>query len=199
MYPADDFENKPIAIWLNGGPGASSIFGNFLEIGPMRLERVNDTDSGYNLYLAPEGSWVEEATMIFIDQPVGTGFSYGDTYLTSMSEASEEFTYFLGKLWDKYTDLEGKDLYMTGESYAGKYLPYFSNKLLEKNDDLNTIKYNFKAVLMGDPYTAPLTQRTHMYLLPKALNILDYSNMGQIATLNRRCQEQLATDMDLAQ
>ena len=67
MYPADDFENKPIAIWLNGGPGASSIFGNFLEIGPMRLERVNDTDSGYNLYLAPEGSWVEEATMIFID------------------------------------------------------------------------------------------------------------------------------------
>ena len=95
MYPATDVKNKPLVIWLNGGPGASSIFGNFLENGPMRIERVNDTSSGYNVYLDPQGSWVDEATVIFIDQPVGTGFSFGDTYLTNMDEASSEFLFFL--------------------------------------------------------------------------------------------------------
>lgn len=53
--------------------------------------------------------------------------------------------------------------------------------------------------MIGDPYTAPLTQRTHMHLVPQALNILDDSNMAQIATLERRCQEVLAVDLNLAE
>ena len=130
MYPAADF-SKPLVIWLNGGPGESSIFGNFLENGPMRIERINDTSSGFNVYLAPQGSWVDEATVIFIDQPVGTGFSFGDTYLTNMDEASSEFVYFLDQLFAKYPNFVKKDLYLTGESYAGKYIPYFYNKLLD--------------------------------------------------------------------
>ena len=52
-----------------------------------------------------------------------------------------------------------------------------------------------KATLVGDPYTAPMTQRTHMHLVPEALNILDDSNMPQIAAMERRCQE-ILTDPD---
>ena len=87
---------------------------------------------------------------------------------------------------------------MTGESYAGKYIPYFSNALIDKNEELKTNRYNLFASLMGDPYTAPVNQRTHMYLLPQALNIIDDSNIGQIATLNRRCEEQLAKNFSSA-
>ena len=67
MYPAVDFENAPIAVWLNGGPGASSSFANFLMNGPMRMERTGTTTADYRLYLAPQGSWVDAATMIYID------------------------------------------------------------------------------------------------------------------------------------
>ena len=52
MYPAADFDNAPLAVWLNGGPGASSTFANFLMNGPMRIEKTGDTDADYNIYLA---------------------------------------------------------------------------------------------------------------------------------------------------
>ena len=53
MYPAENFENAPLAIWLNGGPGGSSAFGNFLENGPMRIARNGTNSSDYIVYLAP--------------------------------------------------------------------------------------------------------------------------------------------------
>lgn len=57
---------KPLVIWLQGGPGASSTgFGNFGEIGPLNvnLEVRNQT-------------WLRHANLLFIDNPVGTGYSY---------------------------------------------------------------------------------------------------------------------------
>ena len=116
-----------------------------------------------------------------------------------MDEAANEFMIFLNNLWDMYSEFPSKDLYMTGESYAGKYLPRFSWEILETNNKAGNDRYNLKSTLVGDPYTAPLTQRTHMYLVPQALNILDDSNMSQIATLNRRCQEILHTDLKAAE
>ena len=70
---------------------------------------------------------------------------------------------------------------MTGEGYAGKYIPRFSWDLYQKGG------FSLHAALIGDPFTAPLTQRRHMHILPEALNILDDSNLPQIATLNKNC------------
>ena len=56
--------------------------------------------------------------------------------------------------------------------------------------------FNLKASLMGDPYTDGLTQKTEMYHLPEALNLLDDSNMNQIAALRKNCQESLVKDYD---
>ena len=86
-----------------------------------------------------------------------------------------------------YPSFVGRDFYLTGESYAGKYLPRFSYDLLMNNEKRGSAYFNLVATIIGDPYTAPLTQRTNMYRVPEALNILDDSNMSQIATLNRRC------------
>ncbi len=41
MYPNSDVK-APVAIWLNGGPGASSTFSNFLMTGPMRVDHYGD-------------------------------------------------------------------------------------------------------------------------------------------------------------
>jgi len=180
LFPAAD-ENAPLTIWLNGGPGASSIFGNFLEVGPMRISR---TGTGVDDFLVNTvDSWVSLTHLVFIDQPVGTGFSWGEPLLTTMEETSTEFIYFMQQLFTMYPEFVGHDLYFTGESYAGKYMPAYSYAMLLHNTSVGSTYFNLKASLCGDPYTAPVTQRTHMHIVPEALNILDDSNMPQIAAL----------------
>ena len=83
--------NAPLTIWMNGGPGASSAFANFLLNGPNRITSTGDGDSqSYEINPAEEGSWTSVANMVYLDQPVGTGFSYStadppsSTYLTNM-------------------------------------------------------------------------------------------------------------------
>ena len=70
----DTDKTTPIAIWLNGGPGASSTFANFLLNGPLRISMNTTVNSetqaeefAYNVTNAPEGSWADIATMIFVD------------------------------------------------------------------------------------------------------------------------------------
>lgn len=108
--------DKPLAIWINGGPGSSSTFGNFLENGPMTIsatETGTDADGnttydytmGLRSYgsetlgwtdLSRTGSWADHAHLVFVDQPVGTGFSYGGgEYLTTMEETATEFQTWL--------------------------------------------------------------------------------------------------------
>ena len=95
MYPAID-ENAPVAVWLNGGPGASSTFANFLFSGPLRISQPTADSWVMN---TSEDTWIKSATMIYIDQPVGTGFSYGTPLLTNMEEAATEFMTFMTNLW----------------------------------------------------------------------------------------------------
>lgn len=87
-----------------------------------------------------------------------------------------------------YPSMEGHDLYFTGESYGGKYLPAYTYAMLQYNMN-HTNFFGLKATLCGDPYTAPITQRTHMHVVPNALNIIDEGNMPQVAALERRCKE----------
>jgi carboxypeptidase C (cathepsin A) len=137
--------------------------------------------------------------MIYVDQPIGTGFSYSDPeeFLTSMDGASAEFVTFMVNLYEMYPEFKGRPLYMTGESYAGKYLPRYSNALLDSNA-ANATQFNLMGTLVGDPYTAPLTQRTSMYKIPYALNIIDDSNMRQISAMTRRCQEMISINLTQA-
>src|SRR6266404_4081639 len=62
----------PLAVWLNGGPGCSSMFGLFIENGPCTFNNVNGSTPELNPY-----SWNEFSNVLYIDQPVGAGFSYG--------------------------------------------------------------------------------------------------------------------------
>ncbi|KAK5172275.1 uncharacterized protein LTR77_003913 [Saxophila tyrrhenica] len=78
-----DPANAPVTLWLNGGPGSDSLIGLFEEIGPCHITK-NLTSQLRDI------AWSNEANLLFLSQPVGTGFSYSDdevgyldpTYLT---------------------------------------------------------------------------------------------------------------------
>lgn len=71
-------DTAPIVLWMNGGPGSTSMFGLFLENGPLRVLQTGPTMDDFNVDLKPAGSWGDVADIIFLDQPAGTGFSYYD-------------------------------------------------------------------------------------------------------------------------
>ena len=67
-------EDTPLIIWLNGGPGASSMIGFFTENGPFKVEV---DPSSFDPKVVPnQYTWSSLGHMLFIDQPIGTGFSY---------------------------------------------------------------------------------------------------------------------------
>lgn len=105
------FENRHIAnrkrtvIWLNGGPGCSSLDGALMEIGPYRVK-----DKDHLVY--NEGSWDEFANLLFIDNPVGTGYSYVDTdsYVHELKDMADQLITFLEKFFAIFPEHEDNDV-----------------------------------------------------------------------------------------
>ncbi|KAJ3810469.1 alpha beta-hydrolase [Lentinula aff. lateritia] len=111
---------EPWGIWLNGGPGSSSMAGMFFENGPMHI------NGDYSMSSNTEFSWDTVADYVWIDQPVGTGFSTADEagYISGEDQMGTDFLGFLSNLVKVFPSLATRPLYITGESYAGTYIPY---------------------------------------------------------------------------
>ena len=112
-------KDDPLVLWLTGGPGCASEVALFFENGPYHFNNDNKT-----LYHNPY-SWNTNANLLYVDQPVGTGFSKaGITHMvTNEDEVAENMAKFMVAFLEKYPQLQGKDFYITGESYAGHYIP----------------------------------------------------------------------------
>ncbi|KAB5577623.1 Alpha/Beta hydrolase protein [Coniochaeta sp. 2T2.1] len=154
------FQNQHIAnkqrtvIWLNGGPGCSSEDGALMEIGPYRLK--DDHTLEYN-----DGSWNEFANVMFVDNPVGTGYSYVDTdsYLHELDEMANQFVIFLEKWFAMFPEYEHDDLYLAGESYAGQHIPYIAKAILARNKLPTTRrKWQLSGLLIGNGWISPPEQ-----------------------------------------
>ncbi|TAQ91157.1 hypothetical protein B7494_g509 [Chlorociboria aeruginascens] len=133
--------SKEITIWLNGGPGCSSLDGLFQENGPFLWQ------PGTYAPIQNPYSWVNLTNMIYIDQPVGTGFSPGNILVNDEIDVANQFNGF----WKNFIDtfrLQGYKVYITGESYAGQYIPYIAGAMLDKED---TTYYNVAGVQINDP------------------------------------------------
>lgn len=85
--------------------------------------------------------------MIYIDQPVSTGFSPGNITVNNESDVATQFMGFWKNFIDTFS-MHGYKVYITGESYAGQYIPYIASGMLDTND---TKYFNVKGVQINDP------------------------------------------------
>ncbi|CAI9270105.1 unnamed protein product [Lactuca saligna] len=142
---------KPLVLWLNGGPGCSSVgYGATQEIGPFLVS----TD-GKGLRLNPY-SWNREANMLFLESPVGVGFSYSNT-TSDYDNLGDDLTandayVFLHNWFLKFPSYRNRTFYIAGESYAGKYVPELAGLIQDKNKDPSMF-INLKGILLGNPET----------------------------------------------
>ncbi|KAD6795281.1 hypothetical protein E3N88_06177 [Mikania micrantha] len=147
-------DTKPLVLWLNGGPGCSSIGGGaMMELGPFRVNKDGKTLS-INKY-----SWVEVANILFLESPAGVGFSYSNTstdYKTTgdTQTALDSYTFLINWL-KRFPEYETRDFYITGESYAGHYIPQLALLILRSN---NHTPINLKGIAIGNAYVDEETQ-----------------------------------------
>ncbi|KAF1989946.1 putative carboxypeptidase S1 [Aulographum hederae CBS 113979] len=123
-----DPENAPISAWLNGGPGCSSMIGLFQENGPCRF-----VDGSLEPSLNPD-SFNEFANMLYIDQPIGTGFSYGTNLVTGTTQSAELVWKFLQAFFAQFPQYKSRDFGVFTESYGGKYGPGISDEIIRQNN-----------------------------------------------------------------
>ncbi|KAH7407863.1 pheromone-processing carboxypeptidase kex1 [Cadophora sp. MPI-SDFR-AT-0126] len=156
LYQNRHIANKQrLVIWLNGGPGCSSEDGALMEIGPYRVTDSKGPKLEYN-----SGSWDEFANVMFVDNPVGTGFSFVDTdsYVHELPEMANQFVQFLEKWFALFPEYEHDDIYIAGESYAGQHIPYITKAILDRNKAGAKHQWNMKGMIIGNGWIAPKEQ-----------------------------------------
>ncbi|CAK9315096.1 unnamed protein product [Citrullus colocynthis] len=145
----EDSASKPLVLWLNGGPGCSSIgYGEAEEIGPFHINA-----DGKSVYLNPY-SWNEVANVLFLESPVGVGFSYSNTSSDLVNNGdkrtAEDSLTFLLKWFERFPQLKGRDFYITGESYGGHYVPQLSQAIVRNNLLFKEKSINLKGYMVGN-------------------------------------------------
>ena len=130
----NDPSNDPVVLWLNGGPGCSSLDGFLYEHGPFRVGLDAATK---NATLTPfEYSWNKKASTLYIEAPVGVGFSYStsstkdDLQCDDDSQAVDNLA-ALKSFFTKFPEFASREFYITGESYGGIYVPTLAEAILQ--------------------------------------------------------------------
>lgn len=169
FFPSQkDPMNDPVLLWLQGGPGGSSLFGLFVENGPIMVDK--------NFKLKNKNvTWNSKYSMLYIDNPVGTGFSFTQDdkgYATNEVDVGRDLYSCLSQFFMAFYQYQKNDFYVTGESYAGKYVPAISYKIHMENPTAK-LKINLKGMAIGDGLSDPQTMMPQYATFMYSLGLLD--------------------------
>ncbi|TKR69490.1 hypothetical protein L596_021642 [Steinernema carpocapsae] len=182
LYAAQPANNRPLILWLQGGPGASSSgFGNIEEIGPKTLE---GSDRNY--------TWLQYADLVFIDNPVGTGFSYvdsNDKLTTNVQQIGQDLLSWAHDFFSKsHPEYQSRPFYIFCESYGGKMSAEFA-KVLTDEISAGKINVNFKAVALGDSWISAMDFVNTWGPYLHTMSYLDDAELTEVNAQANQCQK----------
>ncbi|XP_020554981.1 serine carboxypeptidase-like 18 isoform X2 [Sesamum indicum] len=153
----NDPQTDPLILWLTGGPGCSGFSGLVYEIGPLAFD-VEAFDGSFPSFITNPYSWTKVANIIFIDSPVGTGFSYATTsqaYNTSDTKSVEHNYLFLRKWLSNHPEFVKNHLYIAGDSYGGKIVPMVALEIAKGNEARIEPRILIQGYIVGNSRTDP--------------------------------------------
>lgn len=157
-------DDSPLVLWLNGGPGASSQIGNLIENGPLKFVKTPAGD--IEVHSVTDRAWTSIANMLYLDQPIGTGYSYGDLIYDSQQQVRDYTLKFILGFYAKHPEMRKRNFFITGESYGGKFLPNIADAILGYNKLANANdRIPFKGMMVGNGFVDPIVRFLHNYYL----------------------------------
>eukprot|EP01094_Clydonella_sp_ATCC50884_P019570 TRINITY_DN385_c2_g1_i1.p1 TRINITY_DN385_c2_g1~~TRINITY_DN385_c2_g1_i1.p1 ORF type:complete len:433 (-),score=107.44 TRINITY_DN385_c2_g1_i1:406-1704(-) len=203
---ATDPSTDPLVLWMNGGPGCSSLFSLFQENGPFRV--VSSESGALSLETNPF-SWNHRASVIYLETPFGTGFSIDPTnsssYESSDTVTAKQNLSFLERWFTRYPNYAHSPLFLAGEGYAGHFVPQLADQIRQYNER-SASPINLAGFLVGNPVTDETIDENNFYpfmvgqsFAPlSAGKALNESCNGSVADPSPQCQaviQQLNTEM----
>jgi len=156
--------DTPVILWLQGGPGASGTgFGQFTEIGPYGTD-----------WTARPYAWTNQAHVLFVDSPVGTGFSYvedGGSFAATNPEIGRDLVALLKGVAERLPWLRTAPLLVACESYGGKMGAAFVSELLSQGNSAEIA--NLRGLALGDSWIDPISYVLAWGPLLRDMSLLD--------------------------
>mmetsp|Transcript_23257 Transcript_23257/g.35210 ORF Transcript_23257/g.35210 Transcript_23257/m.35210 type:complete len:544 (-) Transcript_23257:9-1640(-) len=149
-------KDAPVVLWLNGGPGSSSILGFLQELGPLLMNSTGGL-------MENPWAWTNVAHVIAIESPIGVGYSYCANQMKGkVCKNTDKFTASASRaaivsFFEKFPELVDNPFFITGESYAGVYIPTLAREILDKAPHVNLV-----GLAVGDPCTDNTAQADSM-------------------------------------
>ena len=179
-------DTAPVILWLQGGPGCASMGGAFFELGPFYIDE--------NLVVQNRtGSWLSRYHLLFVDNPVGAGYSVTPkgNYVTDEYQMATNLYALLQNLTSLHPEIfnSSHDFYIFGESYAGKYIPAIAYYILKWNLNTTATTYfkpiNLKGIGIGDGLTDPIPQFASYSDYGFATGLIDESERETVEVAQR--------------
>ncbi|GJQ71735.1 hypothetical protein Trydic_g11428 [Trypoxylus dichotomus] len=179
FFPSfSDYKKDPVVLWLQGGPGASSLIGLFTENGPFKPK----DEKHINLR---KYNWVHGHSLIYIDNPVGTGYSFTNGgYAQNETAVGLNLYRALLQFFQLFPELQENDFFVTGESYAGKYVPAVSYTIYKNNLSAKQ-KINLKGLAIGNGLCDPVNQLKYSDYLYQ-LGLIDINAQKMLHDIENR-------------
>ncbi|KAG7311234.1 hypothetical protein JYU34_002266 [Plutella xylostella] len=178
FFPAlneKQLNTTPWIIWLDGGPGYSSMQGLFGNIGPLKVEDGQVT--------ARQVTWASDYSVLFVDNPVGAGFSFtdhDDGYPNNEEDIGAQMYVFLQQFLELFPQLRSSPLFISGQSYAGKYVPALAIQIHRHSGQDKPIK--LKGISIGNGLIDPKPMMKYSQLC-KELGILEGADLVKLKEL----------------
>jgi serine carboxypeptidase-like clade 1 len=144
-------QEDPLILWITGGPGCSALSGLLFEIGPLKFDVAGYTE-GFPRLVYFEDSWTQVSNVIFLDAPVGTGFSYAreeQGLNVSLTGTGRQLRIFLQKWLAQHPEFASNPLYIGGDSYSGYTVPVTALEIANHPEG----GLNLKGYLVGNAAT----------------------------------------------
>jgi cathepsin A (carboxypeptidase C) len=191
----------PLILWLNGGPGCSSLGGLLNELGPLRPSK-----DGQSLYQNPY-AWTKVGSVVFLESPRGVGFSYSSGSNISDTFNNDDQTALMNveailSFYDRFPEFRNRSFYITGESYGGVYIPTLTDQLIKRIQRDNLTYVNLKGVAIGNGEMSALKQVSSSVTLLYYKGLYDlpmYKNVSSCCAAIAQNQTGYSVPCDLTQ
>ena len=197
LSPKPDYATK-LVLWFTGGPGDGGQESIFDENGPLKFRRKSD--GTFEVISDIKNSFVDIANVIYVDQPLGVGYSYTDVNVTAGKQIGDTMVQFMLKFYELYPEQRYQELIVAGNSYGGHYVPVTAKAILDYNANLEDKKMRIPmtTIIAEGGYVDPLTQRLSIKDLAFGSGLATLDLLKEYEILEQKCEASFYASRDTA-